>query len=75
MVGWWRRGVALAYKIALGVCLAAVVTGCGTEANAGGSTIGAYTFGDRTKTSHCVANGGLPDHACTPGDIFTDATK
>ena len=75
MVGWWERGAALARMIAIGLCLAAVVAGCGAEVNAGGSTTGAYQFGARTKTTHCVAKGGLPDHACTPGDIFTNATK
>jgi hypothetical protein len=32
-------------------------------------------FGNRTKTSGCVASGGLPDRACTPGDILPEATK
>ncbi len=32
-------------------------------------------IGLRTKTSACVSNGGLPDPACTPGDIFPGATK
>jgi hypothetical protein len=26
------------------------------------------------KTSNCVVDAGLPDHACTPGAVFTDAT-
>lgn len=32
-------------------------------------------WGTRTKTSGCVINGPLQDTACTPGDIFPDATK
>lgn len=28
----------------------------------------------RTKTAECVASGGLPDHACTPGAIFASTT-
>lgn len=32
-------------------------------------------FGVQTKTSGCVAQGGLPDTACTPGAIFTTVTK
>jgi len=32
-------------------------------------------FGNRTKTSGCVASGGLADRACTPGDVFPQATK
>jgi hypothetical protein len=33
------------------------------------------TWGNRTKTSGCVASGGLQDQACTPGDIIPTATK
>jgi hypothetical protein len=29
----------------------------------------------RTKTAACVASGGLPDPACTPGAIFANATS
>jgi hypothetical protein len=32
-------------------------------------------WGVQTKTSGCAARGGLPDPACTPGDIFPEATK
>jgi hypothetical protein len=32
-------------------------------------------WGKPTKTSGCVASGGLQDQACTPGDILPDATK
>ena len=32
-------------------------------------------WGHQTKTSGCVASGPFPDPACTPGDIFPDATK
>src|SRR5260370_41550321 len=31
-------------------------------------------LGAQTKTSGCLAHGGLPDSACTPGAIFTHAT-
>src|SRR5947209_3629779 len=31
-------------------------------------------LGTQTKTSGCVAHGGLPDSACTPGAIFPNAT-
>jgi hypothetical protein len=41
----------------------------------GTSQTGAHQFGVQTKTSGCAASGGLPDSACTPGAIFTDATK
>jgi hypothetical protein len=29
----------------------------------------------QTKTAGCVAHGGLPDSACTPGAIFANVTK
>src|SRR5690348_4795663 len=32
-------------------------------------------LGQRTKTSGCQAKGGLPDSACTPGAIFSTATR
>ena len=32
-------------------------------------------LGSRTKTADCQAQGPLPDHDCTPGAIFEDATK
>lgn len=35
---------------------------------------GTAHLGKRTKTSGCVAHGGLPDAACTPGAIFANAT-
>src|SRR5258707_12574777 len=35
---------------------------------------GTARFGKQTKTSGCVAHGGLPDSACTPGAIFANAT-
>ena len=46
----------------------------GTSTRGTGPT-GAHQFGVQTKTSGCTASGGLPDSACTPGAIFTDATK
>ena len=35
---------------------------------------GTTHLGAQTKTSGCVAHGGLPDSACTPGATFTNAT-
>lgn len=32
-------------------------------------------LGEQTKNANCSAVGGLPDSACTPGDIFPDATR
>ena len=34
---------------------------------------GTSHLGAQTKTSGCVVHGGLPDSACTPGAIFTNA--
>ena len=43
---------------------------------AGGQTPASPSqLGQRTKTSGCVSNNGLPDAACTPGAILPEATK
>ncbi len=34
-----------------------------------------HAWGNRTKTSGCVSQNGLPDSACTPGDVIPAATK
>jgi hypothetical protein len=34
-----------------------------------------FTPAPRTKTAGCIASGGLPDPACTPGAIFKTATS
>lgn len=60
---YWRIGGGL---LALAVLLAA----CGTN-----STLTSHQFGVQTKTSGCVAAGGLSDPGCTPGAIFPNATK
>jgi hypothetical protein len=66
------------------VCLATLLAvmvlfaGCDLSTSTSTGTIGttgAHQFGVQTKTSGCVASGGLPDSACTPGAIFPDATK
>lgn len=59
------------------IALALLFAGCGlTSGNAGSSgTAGTPNYGVQTKTSGCVAHNGLPDAACTPGAIFTNATK
>src|ERR1700746_1997911 len=43
-------------------------------ATASSGSSGSTPLGKQTKTSGCVAHGGLPDSACTPGAIFTNAT-
>lgn len=73
------------YRLLL-VAAVFVLTGCSVigpflNANSGTSVIprggGSVVpqFGVRTKTSGCVAHEALPDSACTPGDIFPNATK
>ncbi|HLG75447.1 MAG TPA: HNH endonuclease, partial [Ktedonobacteraceae bacterium] len=61
-------------------CTVNVTSGGGSTSggtSSGGSTPtgGQPNFGVQTKTSGCVAHGGLPDSACTPGAIFPNATK
>ena len=50
--------------LALGGCSATVSTPTGT-----------HQFGVQTKTSGCVASGGLPDPGCTPGALLSTGTK
>ena len=45
-----------------------------TPTSASTGSTGSASLGKQTKTSGCVAHGGLPDSACTPGAIFADAT-
>jgi hypothetical protein len=49
-----------------------VTSGTGTTT---GASRGAHQFGVQTKTSGCVAHGGLPDLACTPGALLSSGTK
>ena len=39
------------------------------------TTSGEPNWGVQTKTSGCMAHNGLPDSACTPGDILSTGTK
>lgn len=39
------------------------------------TTSGSHQFGVQSKTSGCVAHGGLPDAACTPGALLSAGTK
>ena len=64
--------------------IALLVTSCGsvplaeTPAPPTGvapTTAGSGRIGRRTKTSGCIPSNGLPDAACTPGDILPNATK
>ena len=66
--------------------LTIVFSGCGsvtitlptptTTPTASNSTTGGEPhWGVQTKTSGCVAHAGLPDSACTPGDLLATGTK
>ena len=69
------------------VALASLLIGCdvnistnGTSPNSTGTSTGSSSsgtphWGVQTKTSGCQARGALQDPACTPGDIFPNATK
>jgi hypothetical protein len=52
-----------------------VIWGCSSVSDTGGAGATSHQFGVQTKTSGCQVNGALPDSACTPGAIFTTATK
>lgn len=75
------------YALAIIIVLALAVSGCsssggsftlpGATSTAGttGSTNKEPNWGVQTKTSGCMVQGPLQDSACTPGDIFPNATK
>ncbi|MFL5629079.1 MAG: HNH endonuclease [Ktedonobacteraceae bacterium] len=56
-------------------CANVTITAPSTTSTTAPSTGSQPNWGVRTKTSGCQAHGGLPDSACTPGAIFSDATK
>ena len=76
------------FLLSIPVVLVIVLSGCdvtisgngisGLSTPVSGSTAvgstGSAALGKRTKTAGCVAHGGLPDSACTPGAIFPNAT-
>lgn len=60
--------LALATALLLAACSAGGVTSTGV-------TTGNPSFGVQTKTSGCLAHGGLPDSACTPGALMPNVTQ
>jgi hypothetical protein len=68
------------YMLAVIAALAFVVSGCSltisSNSPSGTATpsTGEPNWGVQTKTSGCMAHGGLPDSACTPGAIFPNVT-
>jgi hypothetical protein len=71
------------YIFLLGILAALTIpfSGCGsalptTTSTTGSSTTGGVpNWGVQTKTSGCMAHGGLPDSACTPGALLATGTK
>ena len=65
--------------LALLVALSFVVGGCQIQISTNSPvsvttpSSGSAQLGKQTKTSGCMAHGGLPDSACTPGAIFPNA--
>lgn len=70
----YRRNLSLFSII---TAFALLLSGCGgiTISTGQPATSATAQFGVQTQTSGCVASGGLPDRACTPGAIFPNATK
>lgn len=58
----------------LGVLLLAVISIAACRSQAAPTGQSAH-IGQRTKTSDCQVHDALPDSACTPGAIFSTATK
>jgi hypothetical protein len=66
-------GIIIALLVVLGGC---TVTSTSQSDASPTSTFGPEpNWGTPTKTTDCQASGSLQDQACTPGDIFPDATK
>jgi hypothetical protein len=64
------------YVLLLLAALALASAGCGAVTTpARPSPSGGLHWGVQTKTSGCIAHNGMPDAACTPGDILPTATK
>lgn len=59
-------------RVAYGLLMVALfaLAACGGTGTATTGSQQAHQFGVQTKTSGCVASGGLQDSACTPGAIF-----
>ena len=61
--------------LAFSACEITISTnGSNNPFNGGSPSSSTSHLGAQTKTSGCLAHGGLPDSACTPGAIFTNAT-
>jgi hypothetical protein len=67
------------YKLCMVMLISLALSGCSvtvTTSNPTGTpAVVQPHWGVQTKTSGCVAHGGLQDSACTPGAIFLNVTK
>ena len=66
-----------AFSLTLNACTVTIAPSSPSSGPSGTGTVAtsAPHFGVQTKTSGCMAHGGLPDSACTPGAIFPNATQ
>ncbi|MDQ2888444.1 MAG: HNH endonuclease [Chloroflexota bacterium] len=70
--------IILTIALAISGCSSVTISTGNSGSNQGSSQGGNTTtprFGVQTKTSGCQAHNALPDSACTPGAIFSTATK
>ena len=74
MMKWARfLAVVVALTLILSGCTLTVSTN--QSSSSSNPSAKAPNWGVQTKTSGCMAHNGLQDAACTPGAIFTNATK
>src|SRR2546429_5408898 len=68
--------ILLAFSLVLGGCEIKISgNGVTTPVSTAIPSSGSAQLGKQTKTSGCMAHGGLPDSACTPGAIFPNVTQ
>src|SRR5690349_12998046 len=86
MCGLSKVVMKISYLALVVIALALLLAGCDASTlnapapgspnqPASGQPAAPPQWGQRTKTSGCAVNGPLPDSACTPGDIFPQATR
>ncbi len=52
-----------------------LLTACGSQVLGSSAAAQGSELGQRTKTSGCQVQNALPDSACTPGAVYSNATK
>jgi hypothetical protein len=72
----WALGFLAAFTIVLSGCGSVTITLPTPTTTIGNNPTGSEPhWGVQTKTSGCMASGGLPDSACTPGALLATGTK